>query len=121
MMGGMGNENDFKDEQETREDHNGEDVVESSSSFLSDLNLLFVLLSLISPNTNEDSNDGNGVSTRMKEIEGSTTYNIAKSSIRKKDVIEAQHESRRKVPQRFHTTIKDHRFFSIYQFLLCLK
>ena len=112
MVEGMGNENDFKDEQEMREDHNnGEDVVESSSSssFLPDLNLLFVFLSLISPNTNEDSNDGNGVSMKMKEIEDSTTYNIAKSSVRKKDVIEAQHESRRKVPQRLHTTIKDHR------------
>lgn len=118
MMESTGNENNSKEEQDLREGNGEAMESSSSSSFLQDLNLLFVLLSLISPDSNEDSNVGNGESMRMKELEVSTTYNIARSSVRKKDVIEAKHESRRRLPQKSYTTVKDHRFSSIYKFLI---
>lgn len=114
MAGAARNESNAKEEQESREDiQNSESS--SSSSFLPELNLLFVFLSLVSPDSNEDSNGEDGELMRAKELEASATYNIARSSVKKKNVVEAKPEGRR-VPQRFHTTIKDHRFSSLYQF-----
>ncbi|KAG7028573.1 hypothetical protein SDJN02_09754, partial [Cucurbita argyrosperma subsp. argyrosperma] len=109
------NESDIKEEQEMRDDSKGEasqnmgsgsgSGLDSSSSFLPEMNLVFVLLSLLS---HENSNGEEGELTKAKEVEAITTYNIARSSVKKKDVIEAKPE-RPRVAQRFHTTIKDHR------------
>lgn len=117
MVGGAtGNGADTKEEQEWREAGGGDsqDPV-SNSSFLPELNLLFVLLSLVPSNSDEDSNGDNG-ELRMKELETSKVCNTARSSVKKKDVIDAKPEGRR-IPQRFHTTIKDHRFFLFHLLL----